>query len=108
MTLIKPIDDGTAVDETLAVAEALFKEAGAILGTLLNKVRQEDDEAIGKARIAVKELSEAWKIAVMERNRVAEERKKARGVAGNFAIDFDAARAEIGSRLARLRAAGDG
>ncbi|MDJ0827681.1 MAG: hypothetical protein QNJ16_19500 [Rhodobacter sp.] len=108
MTLIKPIDDGTAVDENLAVAEQLFKEAGAILGDLLLRARQDDEEAISRLKTAVKELSDGWKMASMERNRVAEERKTQRGIVGDYAIDFDAARAEIGRRLDRLRAAGDG
>lgn len=108
MTLIKPFDDGTAVDENLALAEALFKEAGAILGNLLLKVRQEDEAAIGRVKTAVKELSDGWKMAMAERNRVADERRKERGIVGDYALDFDAARDEIGSRLARLRAARDG
>jgi hypothetical protein len=108
MTLIKPIDDMGAGDESLAVAEDLFEEAGVILGKLLKIARQEDDATVRKLRPAVAELSAGWQMAVKERNRVAEERKKAAGVVGSYAIDFDAARAEIGRRLACLRAAGDG
>lgn len=108
MTLIKPIDDAVEQDESLAVAEDLFEEAGIILGRLLSKARLGDEEAAGKVKPATAELSRGYQMAVTERNRVAEERKKAAGVVGSYAIDFDAARAEIGRRLACLRAAGDG
>ncbi len=108
MTLIKPIEDGVAVDENLAVAEDLFKEAGVILGNMLSKLRQDEDMALPAVRTAINELSTGWKTVVQERNRVADERKKEAGVVGSYAIDFDAARAEVGRRLACLREAGDG
>ncbi|KMW56574.1 Gene Transfer Agent (GTA) [Candidatus Rhodobacter oscarellae] len=108
MTLIKPFEEGADQDESLAVAEQLFEEAGVILGRLLSKARQDDDEAIGRARTALKELAEGWKMAVTERNRVADERKKTAGIEGSYAVDYAAARSEIGRRLARLRAAGSG
>ena len=106
MTLIKPIEDAQA-DENLEVAEQLFKEAGVILGRLLSKARQEDDEATARVKTAMKELSEGWKMASLERNRVADERRKSTGIVGSYAVDYDAARNEIGRRLACLREAGD-
>ena len=103
MTLIKPNEHDADQDESLAVAERLFKEAGVILGDLLSKARQDDFEAIGRLKIAMAELSKGWHLAVTERNRVADERKKSAGITGTYAVDYDAARVEIGSRLARLR-----
>ena len=108
MTLIKPISDDAAADESLAVAELLFEEAGIILGKLLSKARQDDEDVAKQAKTAVAELSRGWQLAVTERNRVADERKKSAGIVGTYAIDFDTSRAEIGRRLACLRAAGDG
>ena len=108
MTLIKPFDDDDVGDESLLLAEKLLEEAGIILGQLLSKARREDDGAVGKVKTAVAELSAGWQLAVKERNRVADERRKAAGVVGTYAIDFDAARAEIGRRLACLRDASGG
>lgn len=103
MTLIEPIEDGTAQDESLAVAELLFEEAGVILGRLLSKARQENEDVAGQVKSAMAELSRGWQLAVTERNRVADERKKSTGVVGSYAVDYDAARAEIGRRLAGIR-----
>jgi len=108
MTLIKPFGDDGAGDESLLVAEKLLDEAGIVLGRLLSKARQDDPGTAGKVKTAVAELSAGWKMAVLERNRVADERRKTAGVVGSYAVDFDAARAEIGRRLACLRDAGDG
>lgn len=106
MTLIKPLDDNQVADESLAVAEQLFEEAGVILGRLLSRTRQDDEDAAKQVKTAVAELSRGWQMAVMERNRVADERKKSAGIVGTYALDFDAARAEIRRRLACLRQAG--
>ncbi|MEZ5913086.1 MAG: hypothetical protein R3D84_13470 [Paracoccaceae bacterium] len=53
-------------------------------------------------------LEKALQAAFHERMRVEKLRNSTGGAAGAGALDFDAARAEIGRRLARLRDAGDG
>lgn len=108
MTLIKPIEDGVNEDETLAIAEDLFKEAGEILGRALSNAHQDELAGAGRLKTAVNELSLGWKMAVHERTRVADERKSKAGIVGSYAVDYAAARDEIGRRLALLRAAGDG
>jgi hypothetical protein len=108
MTLKRPMIEGGYLDESLAVAEELYMEAGLILGRLIHASKQDDPEAAPKLKGAIAEMSAGYKLAVQERNRVAEERRRQSGVVGDYAVDFDAARVEIGRRLACLRAAGDG
>ncbi|WP_205963857.1 hypothetical protein, partial [Pseudoruegeria sp. SK021] len=55
----------------------------------------------------LKELKAILIPAVSERERLEKRRKHEAGVVNDYAVDFDAARLEIGRRLACLRAAGD-
>jgi len=107
MTLIKPFGDDGATDECLAVAEELLQEAGLALAEFTRKIRRREPVTGRDAKPVIGELAAATRLVMTERNRVADERRKDRGVVHDFAIDFEAARAEIGSRLARLREAGD-
>ena len=61
---------------------------------------------VGEAGRILKELKQALQTANQERERLESERKKQAGIVGEYAIDFDAARLEIGRRLACLRTAG--
>ncbi len=106
MTLITPFGDGPT-DECLVVAEELFKEAGLALAQLTKKIRRHELEAARGAKAALSEVLGAYQLAMKERNRVADERRKGSGIVGDYAIDFDAARDEIGRRLACLRDAGN-
>lgn len=108
VTLVKPFDDDTGTDQGLVVAEKLFQQAGEVLAELIEKARQEDEVAEGRVKSAVTELSRFYQAAVSERNRVAAERKKSAGVVGSYALDLEAARAEVERRLAGLRASRDG
>lgn len=107
MVLITPFD-AVAPDVCLEVAEELFMEAGLALAELTKKIRRHELDDARKAKAALSEVIAAYQIAMKERNRVAEDRRKGSGVVGDYAIDFDAARDEIGRRLACLREAGDG
>jgi len=107
MALISTFGDGPP-DECLAVAEELFKEAGLALAELTKKIRRHELDAARGAKSALTEVLAAYQLAMKERNRVADERRKDSGIVGDYAVDFDAARDEIGRRLACLRAAGDG
>ena len=57
---------------------------------------------------AVTELRAAYGILMEERAKVDKLRKQVAGVVGGQSLDLDAARDEIGRRLARLRDAGSG
>ena len=107
MTLILPFGDGHSKDESLAVAEELFTEAGTLLGQKLLELKRGEYEA-KDLKAAVNDLTVAWQTALKERSRVVDERRKERGVVGAYAIDIGRARSEIGRRLARLRTDSDG
>ena len=108
MTLITPFEDDGTADESLAAAEELLKEVGLALADLSKKIRQDDVEAGRAAKAVLSEFTHARNMASRERIRVVDERKKGAGIVGDYAIDFDAARDEIGRRLDCLRAASDG
>lgn len=107
MTMIKPCSATAPEDENLQVAETLFEEAGIILGRWIKEAKRDDFTSAAPIKAALQELSTAWQMASKERNRVADERRKTSGVVGSYAVDYAAARDEIGRRLARLRAATD-
>ena len=107
MTLFRTFDDDGRFDADLKAAEDLWREAGQVLNQL-TKQAMTDDAAAGAMKGAVAEYSRGYNTAVTERSRVANDRRRETGANGSYAIDFDAARAEIGRRLACLRAAGDG
>ncbi|TDL79593.1 hypothetical protein E2L08_09590 [Palleronia sediminis] len=82
-----------------------------ILGDLEGaKLRLRAEDALVESEL--RGLSEALRRAVQtmftERERLDALRRKQAGIAHDYAMDFEAARAEIGRRLARLRAAGHG
>lgn len=99
--------DGAAVD-LLDQTEALYKEVAGELAMALQGVRRGELAEARAAVQAVKDLRTAFHLVMEERSRVEKLRKQLAGAAAGraAALDFDAARAEIGRRLARLRDAG--
>lgn len=72
----------------------------------MNKVRQGEFSEVKAATQAVRDLRAAYQMVMDERTRVEKLRKQLAGAGGDHALDFDAARDEIGRRLACLREAG--
>ena len=93
------------VDVLLATEEYLRETAEQI-------VRAVQDARAGKmgeikaAQQSVRDLKTLFQMVMDERTRVEKLRKQVAGVVHGHALDFDGARDEIGSRLARLRDAG--
>lgn len=91
-------------EAALKLTEQLFEMAVDDLSIALDGVRQGDFEALKQGKAAVKALAEMSKQVLEERRNVDKLRKQIAGIAtGNRALDLDAARAEIGRRLACLR-----
>lgn len=105
MTLIKPID-GDLDDVCVAAAERLFEETIEAVSEIKDKIKRRELAALPELKTAVPNAVQATKLLLQEKGRVCELHKKRAGVAHDYAIDFDAARAEIGRRLACLREAG--
>ena len=101
-----PEEEGLLSALSLEATEELFHGAVADLTAALKEIRQGDVSEAKAARQAVRELRAALSTAMEERNRVEKLRRDAAGVVRDHALDFDAARTEIGRRLACLRDAG--
>ncbi|MBS0572441.1 MAG: hypothetical protein JSS08_04165 [Proteobacteria bacterium] len=85
----------------------LYEELAGEIREVLEKLKS--GEWDGKAaRHSVSEMRGVLKLVLEERNRIAELGKEDGGGTSGQELDFDAARAEIGRRLACLRDAGDG
>ncbi|WP_420344662.1 hypothetical protein [Paenirhodobacter sp.] len=92
----------------LEETETLYREMAEELARALQELRQGEARDAKVAVAAVKDLRTAFQMVMDERTRVEKLRKQVAGVVHGNDLDFDAARAEIGRRLARLRDAGDG
>ncbi|MBD1205536.1 MAG: hypothetical protein O9292_08975 [Rhodobacteraceae bacterium] len=93
-----------ALDRALEVLDRSARD----LATALAGVMTNHGDGAGRARRAVIELQMALAVVLDERVRVDRLRNEVAGVVGGRALDLDAARVEIGRRLARLRDAGCG
>lgn len=105
MTLIKATDTG-ATDECVELAERHLMEALRAVAEITDKIRRQELGELPDLAKAAANASAATRQLLTEKNRVYEQQKRTVGIARDYAIDFDAARAEIGRRMARLRAAG--
>ncbi len=86
----------------------LFRDMAEEMALALRRFREGDfSEAKGGQRGA-QGSSGGYHLVMDERTRVEKLRKQVAGVVHDYALDFDAARDEIGRRLARLREAGGG
>lgn len=105
MTLMFTADE-PAAHELFAQAQELFVEAAGELAELIRRLRAQEWD--GKGAAGIKDVRAALQLVLEERNRIEKLRKEQAGAVRDIALDFDAARVEIGSRLARLRDAGCG
>ena len=108
---LKPVD--LKLEESLAIAEGLFfsyvKELEQHRVELAVQERGEVDQAkLKAATTTAKVVREAILLLMTERNKVDKLRKDIAGGVGGGSLDLDAARDEIGRRLACLRRAGAG
>ncbi|WP_197474202.1 hypothetical protein [Rhodobacter xanthinilyticus] len=94
--------------DLLKETEDLYREVAQELALAMQGVRQGDLTEAKAAMQAVKDLRAAFQMVMDERTRVEKLRRQVAGVVRDYALDFDAARSEIGRRLARLREAGGG
>lgn len=99
-------EENTPSEGMLKATETLYRGIVEDLEQAMSNIRQGDLTEAKAARQAVRDLRAALQAALEERNRVEKLRREAAGVVDGYALDFDAARTEIGRRLARLRDAG--
>ncbi|PZR00966.1 MAG: hypothetical protein DI533_03630 [Cereibacter sphaeroides] len=96
--------------DLLVESEGWLREAAEDLVRARRALRSGKVEEVKAAQAAIREMKTALDMAMQERARIDRLRNQAAGIVGDRgrALDFDAARLEIGRRLACLRDAGDG
>ncbi len=107
MSLIKATEDD-GPDVSVEIAERHFLDALIAVEEITGKIKRQELDALPELPKRAAEAGAATRQLLTERQRVYEQQKRKAGIVHDFAIDFDAARAEIGRRLARLRTAADG
>ena len=105
--------DGVTAAQAIAVAEGLFWSYVKDLKLHEAALEQRppgrvDPGELKKAVSAARDVREAIQLLMWERNKVDKLRKDIAGGVGGGALDLDAARDEVGRRLACLRRAGGG
>ncbi len=113
MNMTIPVtDQGPGTQEglgnLLAFAQGLFLEAAENLAAAIAQVQSEPAAMPKAASVAARDLTAAFHTVMAERTRIDGIRTKIDSVAGNETLDLDAARSQIGSRLARLRVTAGG
>lgn len=107
MTIDCPVRPGSRDRDEAAEALELFDLASTILRKLLMEAQAEFSAASARDLASTtKDISGALKTLVLERQHVERLRREAGEFAANGVLDLQAARDEIGLRLACLRDAG--
>ena len=104
MVLRKPAADGD-VRELLALAKEQVEQAIAALRETARELKAQPGMAATDMRKDARLLGGAIQLLAQEKKRIEDCIKEQDGIAGDYALDLAAARAEIRHRLARLRAA---
>lgn len=111
MTLHTPVGpatpDGLARDP-LKDAWELYDIAAAIMRQVIEEARAKPYENARDLALYTKDVRDALKLLIGERAGLEKLRRDAGGLGADPVFDFDAARDEIGRRLACLRDAGGG
>lgn len=107
MTLITPLG-GAAANDLISQTLQHYDRAVRDFSETLSRIEAGDLTRAKEAVALAKDLKAALQAALDERTRVERLRKTDAGIVHDYALDFDAARAEIGRRLACLRDAAGG
>ena len=94
--------------DLLAEVEQLYRTTAEELITAVNAIRAGQFDQAQVAGRAARDLKDAAAWVMNERAHVDKLRKQTAAAAGTAGLDLDAARDEIGRRLARLRDAAGG
>ena len=107
MTIHTPLDEKGRGDAVAVTLYLLAEARDAVMGQL-RKIETDEGADIRGLGAQVKELRDVLKLLVTESQNVAKLRRDTGGLDAGGVFDLDAARAEIGRRLACLRDAGGG
>lgn len=90
----------------LAATEDMYRDAGLELARAVKAAKSGVPSDAKAALQAVRDLKAAFQLAMEEGTKIEKLRKETTAAIGEDILDLDAARDEIGRRLARLRRAG--
>ncbi|WP_102224341.1 hypothetical protein [Acidimangrovimonas sediminis] len=107
MDMDTPDPSGAPPRPLVSEASLLYTTAAEVLAHMLRELQRGELDEAKKVPGYARELRQALQAVLTERTTLERLRKDEAGGAGPGALDFDAARAEIGRRLACLRDAGD-
>ncbi|MCB2134777.1 MAG: hypothetical protein KDE08_02355 [Rhodobacteraceae bacterium] len=99
--------DGPLTTVDLEAADFLFVDIARELMAATAKIRAGEFDDLKDVTRTLRDMRLAIQMGLEERAKVAKLQKQHAGVVYDFALDLDAARLEIGGRLARLRDAGN-
>ena len=105
MTLITPNGEGEFSEGFLSTTQQSYRHAADALLELIKQVKAGELPAATDAQRVLRDANTLLILALKERERLEERRRKEAGVVRDYALDFGAARDEIGRRMARIRAA---
>jgi len=103
MTMITPVGGESSSEEILLIAEKHFDRMLRQVEELIATLEADGTAASKEAVVRIRDLGKAQQTAFEERAKVEKLKKHAAGIVHDYALDFDAARVEIGRRIARLR-----
>lgn len=107
MTINTSLDDIGSAEGILSIAEKHFGRMLRRAEEIIEMLEQEDNDVSKEAAGRIRDLGKAVQTTLDERSKLEKLRKHTAGIVHEYALDFDAARDEIGRRMARLRDAGD-
>ena len=107
MTVKTPLGEDGNSEEILLIAEKQFGRMLRRAEDIIEMLEDEQGGASKEAAVRIRDLGKAIQTTLDERAKLEKLRKNNAGIVHEYALDFDAARDEIGRRMARLRDAGD-
>ena len=105
MILTTPETGRSSLGLAIETVEQQLADMKADLLKLQRRIAAGDFDALREGTRVTGELRQWLKLALETEIRLEERRKQHDGIVNNYAIDFQEARDQIGSRLDRLRAA---
>lgn len=107
MNTYHPPTSDDDVTELVAETKILFRRSATVLAKRINELEEASPPEEKSTSTVMKDMRQAFGWALEESKNVEKIEKSLAAANGSVGYDLDAARFEIGSRLARLRAAKD-
>ena len=105
MILITPDEGPTGLTTSIDSLERQLADMRGEIETLFTRIKAGDFTELKNATRTTAELRQWLRIAIEAEAQLARRKKYEKGIVHDYAIDFDAARDQIGCRLDRLRRA---